>query len=139
MKLAVVGCRKWTNPLTAETLVKDFLRTHLTKYEPTEIISGGAEGVDTWAEEVADELVIPKAIILPKNPRWAPDGYRDRNILIAERCTHLLSLRCVPQVCVVNGTRGSEWTADVAGMRGKTVMRRYINDRVDRANTHLAD
>lgn len=129
MKLAIVGCHRWLKPAYAESQAKSILRAFVVCYEPVEIISGGADCVDRWAEEIADELAIPKNILLPQNQRWAPDGYQKRNIEIARACTHLVAMRCSSGPCVVTKTYGSGYTADIAEASGKLVVRRYLIDR----------
>ena len=55
MKVAIIGSRNLT--------------VDISKYIPdgtTEIISGGAKGIDTLAEKYADEHNIPKLIIKPE-------------------------------------------------------------------------
>lgn len=115
MRLAVVGSTKfaeWWGIHAARGIVSHVV----AHYTPVLIISGGAEGVDTIAEEVADAREIDKKIFLPNNPRWEPDGYKDRNTLIAQECTHLLAIRCSKST-----TYGSGWTADHAERIGKNV------------------
>ncbi len=58
-------------------------------------------------------------IFFPKNKRWTPDGYRERNQKIVEACTHLLRItRKYGQA-----TYGSGWAADTAESLGKVVKR----------------
>ena len=64
----------------AKAIIKDILR-----YAKL-MISGGCHlgGIDIWAEEIADEMGIPKLIFKPKNLKWKPHGYRERNLKIAD-------------------------------------------------------
>lgn len=115
MLLAVVGSTKTTDKqleLASKIIRGFFLEV------PRLIISGGAVGIDTLASSMADEYDIPKRIHLPKNNRWKPDGFQDRNLLIATDCTHLLCIRTSQST-----TYGSGWTADRAEEMGKTVWR----------------
>lgn len=117
--LAIVGSEHW--PAGGEQKVKAIIRAELEKQRPDLVISGGARGVDTWAVEVAEEMKIPYdfASYLPKKRQWVPNGFKERNIAIAKRCTRML--------CIRSGlaTRyGSGWTADHAEKLGKPVDRR---------------
>ena len=56
MKVAVIGSRSITNFDLAEFLPKD----------TTEIVSGGASGVDTVAQKYADKTGIPIKVFRPK-------------------------------------------------------------------------
>lgn len=88
---------------------------------PDKIISGGADGIDTVAERVATWLQIPFKKYLPENKRWEPNGFKARNIRIAEECTHMLCIRTSQ-----SKTFGSGWTANYAEELGKTVWRMNI-------------
>ena len=61
MKLAVVGSR---DLVKIPDLARQSMRDYLTRYRRgiTEIVSGGARGADTYAEEIAAELGIPTKI-----------------------------------------------------------------------------
>ncbi len=75
-------------------------------------------GVDVWAEEVnanVDELRWKTEIYPPKNNRWEPEGYKERNLQIAEACDILY---CISRKGVWDGGR---WTADRAREMGKKV------------------
>lgn len=59
--------------------------TQLLSLPNTTLVSGGCHlgGIDIWAEEIADQLKVPKIIHLPSSLRWSP-GYKERNLLIAK-------------------------------------------------------
>ena len=62
MKIAIVGSRRRYCKFEIWKLFKYLL----LKYEDDlTIVSGGAEGVDTWAEQYADDLGIETDIYLP--------------------------------------------------------------------------
>lgn len=71
------------------------------------VVSGGADGTDTLAEVAAEILGYPTKIFLPDNRRWEPDGFKARNILIAEKSDVLYCIRSRQ-----SQTYGSGWTAD---------------------------
>jgi len=58
----------------------------LLLFEDVRVVSGDCPlgGIDVWAEEIADELGRPKLIFPPKYHRWAPEGFEERNIKIAQ-------------------------------------------------------
>lgn len=120
--LAVVGSTAFERP-EAELLASQIIATFIAQLQPLKLISGGAAGVDTWAKEISGQFgyrTEDGGFIehLPKYRRWSPDGFKDRNILIAEWCTHLLAIRCH-----ASRTYGSGWTADYAEKHGRTVYR----------------
>lgn len=84
MKVAIVGSRK----------IPALLPGQLLPYIPlncSEIISGGAPGIDHLAEMAAKELNVPITVLRPQyslHGRKAP-LYRNREI--AERCDYLLA------------------------------------------------
>jgi len=115
--LAIVGSTSLEGSLTALLLVEmavDF-------WKPDLIISGGAPGVDTMAQATAHYRLIPFEVHLPINPRWEPDGYKARNIRIAESCGIMLCIRARDAE-----TYGSGWTADYTESLGKMVYRYYV-------------
>lgn len=116
MRLAVIGS---VNINREQYLfAKAVIQAVLMFYSVQLVISGGAKGIDSLAEEEADLFSLPKKIHLPKNNRWEPEGYKERNLLIAGDCTHLLRIRSYQSM-----TYGSGWTADRAEEMGKTVWR----------------
>jgi len=58
MKLAVVGSRSFKDNLQARIVAQDIIRNRLFNGKITTIISGGANGPDKWAEEVAKQFNI---------------------------------------------------------------------------------
>jgi predicted Rossmann fold nucleotide-binding protein DprA/Smf involved in DNA uptake len=125
VRLAVVGSTRFANP-HAETWARDLIRKTIVKHQPDVVISGGADGVDTWAEQEAEALGYTRdnglmVVHLPANRRWAPDGFQARNQQIAEDCTHLLAIRCER-----SRTYGSGWTADHAEKAGRQVHRKIV-------------
>lgn len=90
------------------------------------VISGGANGVDSLVKEVLEEND-PESYdtyfteYLPENPRWEPDGYKDRNIRIATDADVLWCIRSRQ-----TKTYGSGWTADYAESIGKKVYRVFV-------------
>lgn len=53
----------------------------------TEIISGGAKGVDSIAIEVGNGLGYSTTVFFPTIKNW--DGFRERNIKVAKHCDEL--------------------------------------------------
>ncbi len=91
MKFAIVGSRTCTN----ETRVKHFAYVQIASSDYSsaiEVISGGAMGVDTFAENLAKENDWILTVIKPdyeKYPGWqAP---KERNSLIVEACDEVIA------------------------------------------------
>lgn len=109
MKLAVVGSTK----LGESRLARAILEHILEKYRPSVVISGNAKGIDSLAASVARARGIEVVEYLPKVQRWY-DGFKPRNIKIAENCDMLV------RVALIGGkTYGSGWTRDYAEKLGK--------------------
>ena len=82
MKVGIVGSRRFTNKQIVYQLVDSLDKTDI-------IISGGAIGVDTFAEERAKERCLETLIFLPKIKKSMSkyeiiQAYYDRNKKIAE-------------------------------------------------------
>lgn len=122
MRLAVVGSTNITDKQReiASVIIDGFLFA----YTPELVISGGAFGIDSLARgrvtawNRAQEWNINFMEFLPKNQRWEPEGFKERNLLIAQECDYLLCIRSQQST-----TYGSGWTADQAERLGKTVWR----------------
>jgi hypothetical protein len=120
MRLAIVGSTEFVIP-DALGYAESVIRGHLKVYKPELVISGGAKGVDSLAVTIADELRIPYTEYLPFEPRWSPNGYRERNMKIAEECTAILRI-----ICHTSKTYGSGWTRDRAVELGKANLGTYV-------------
>lgn len=120
--LAIVGSVYKDAPPEVVGRVKAEIVAAFDRHDPRHFVSGGAPGVDTWAEEEARRRGMTGeriTIHMPKNARWAPDGYKDRNILIAIPPTEHLVRIFDP----ASKTFGSGWTANYAEQRGIQVER----------------
>lgn len=131
--IAIVGSRDLSGKGRLDHLVKILTRSLLIANrdaitlraspgaERLKVITGGDEGVDTLAQYVATVLGINFQTYLPQNPRWEPNGYKARNILIAENCDELWCIRAIK-----SKSYGSRWTADYAEGLNKRVLRYYV-------------
>jgi hypothetical protein len=118
--LAVVGSVRFAcaerGDIAMAHLVAQIVGDELVWRRPDLVVSGGADGVDTWGVQTAAEVGVPYREFLPKHRRWAPDGFKARNLRIVEACSRLLAIRCAEAT-----TYGSGWTFDRARERGKPV------------------
>ena len=104
MKIAIIGSRSLTN-------------VDISKYLPeniTEIISGGAKGIDSLAEQYADKNGIAKTIIRPDYKRYKRGAPLKRNKEIVQLADKIIALW--------DGTsRGTKFTIDCAKRLGKDI------------------
>jgi hypothetical protein len=125
--LAIVGSARFTSP-DAEPRARRIIRSTLLEMLPDVVISGGADVVDTWAEEEAVELgwfehAGTLRIHRPKRRQWAgAGGFKERNLMIAQEATHALRISCTNAK-----TYGSGWTADRAEELGAQVWRHVLS------------
>ena len=82
MKLLIVGSRSITNFDLAD---------HIPAHTEL-IISGGAHGIDTIAENYADRHNIPKYIIRPQYDRYGKGAPLKRNEKMVELCDVVLAI-----------------------------------------------
>jgi hypothetical protein len=115
--LAIVGSVSFVRP-DALNEARHIIEGALDRNRPDAIVSGGAEGIDSLAEAIATDRGITMIVHRPKDRRWQPDGFKDRNLLIVRDCTRLLAIRCAQ-----SKTYGSGWTADQAERAGRPVWR----------------
>ena len=86
MKIGVVGNRKnWTY----EQVRAKLLELKVSKLDI--IISGGAEGVDSHAQQFAKEIGAQLRVIYPDPDLPSPKRYYDRNEKIAYMCDKLIA------------------------------------------------
>ena len=111
MKVAIIGSRSLIN-------------VEISKYIPenvTEIISGGAIGIDTLAEEVADKRRISKSIIRPEYDKYGKKAPLIRNKEIVKRAELVIAFWD-------GKSRGTKFTIDYAKKLNKEV-KIYIADK----------
>ncbi len=131
MKIAIVGsshlseteerdARK-NSGLILNQLIKEYGVNDIT------LISGGAKGVDTEAEDVAKQLGIKTIIHKPLEYKWE-NGYKPRNIKIAQECdilycfpTKLKIVECYHCKTDEHEVTGGCWTAKYAEALKKEV------------------
>lgn len=94
--LALIGTQ-FFKAEDAEPRAKRLFRLAIERLQPKMVISGGAEGADKWAEEVARDMGYKTQwgnllIYKPWKKGW--QYYKARNEQIAVKCTHLLAVRC---------------------------------------------
>ena len=122
MILAIVGTRLFGSEkglvyarLVIEYEVTDFM--HWTGF-----VTGDAPGIDTLVKQVCNYQGRECQVLAPANRQWEPEGYKARNILVAETCDEMLCIRD-PE----SSTYGSGWTANYCETLGKKVTRIEIS------------
>lgn len=112
-KLAIVGSTRLTGD-NARNLIRQII--HAT--QPSLVISGGADGIDSLAVEVAKAYGIDWQEFKPDRKTWRSwgdqKGFEERNREIAYHCTALIRIAWVGST-----TYGSGWTRDRARDQGK--------------------
>lgn len=93
IKLAIVGCRKYTNYENFKTIINNYIEE--IGFIPDEIISGGARGVDSMAEIFAKENNIPITIFHPDWNKYGKSAGILRNTDIINSATHVIALPSV--------------------------------------------
>ena len=104
MKLLIVGSRSIT----------EFDLAPYVTDEVDTIISGGAGGVDTLAENYADKMRISKIILRPNYARYAKGAPLKRN-------EEMVRLADAVLVIWDGASRGARYTAEFAKKEGKPV------------------
>ncbi|MET0698944.1 MAG: hypothetical protein ABWY93_04705 [Mycobacterium sp.] len=111
--LAIVGSTRFVDRY-AMAEARLWIEGVLERRRPDLVVSGGAKGIDTLAVEMARERGIDVEEFRPAHQQWEPDGFKDRNDLIAARCTRLMRI-----VCRWSETYGSGYTRDRAQEQDK--------------------
>ena len=104
IKLLIVGSRK----------LKDFDISLYIPKNVTHILSGGAEGVDTLAEQYADRHKISKTILYPRYDLYKKGAPLVRNDQLVDMCDRVLAFWD-------GKSRGTKHTIDYARKVGKPV------------------
>ena len=108
MKLAIVGSRNYTDYKGLLLIVDIFRQNHPV----TEIVSGGARGVDSLAEEYAKERNLPITVFKPDWERHGRKAGFVRNVQIVNHCDHLLAFWD-------EKSKGTKHSIDTARRKGK--------------------
>lgn len=129
MNLAIVGAEQkaWTS--FDEEAARIVIRRAFEKFKPLVVVSGACPkgGADIWAADEAKKAGIELLEFEPKHNRWEPDGFKERNIKIAESCDELICfVKPGDKHCHHCGVsdhfpNGGCWTAKKARSMGKTV------------------
>jgi len=106
MKLAIVGSRHYKEFDKFRLTVHEFIQKH---GKPEEIISGGAKGVDTMAEEYAKMYAYPIKIFEAHWNVYGKAAGPIRNKHIVDRADHILAF-------LAKGSKGTANTIAQARM-----------------------
>lgn len=120
MKLAIVGSTRLEGSKDAYQTILNFVSERADVV--TEIVSGGARGVDSIAEMMSEDILHKQATVFkPEYQAWP--AFKKRNLQIAEYCDALLRV-----VSHKSKTYGSGWTRDRAKEMGKPTWEVVIYD-----------
>lgn len=87
----------------------------IKKFGATTIVSGGAKGVDSHAEQIGNEFGLDIEIYRPTIYVWGGEGgFKERNLQIAQACDALVRIAARGLA-----NYGSGWTRDRAQELGK--------------------
>jgi predicted Rossmann fold nucleotide-binding protein DprA/Smf involved in DNA uptake len=87
MKLAVVGSRYYTNFEFVEEKINEFRKNN----NITQLVSGGAKGVDTLAEEYAEKHNIPITVFEAEWDKYGRGAGPIRNKLIVKEADVIMA------------------------------------------------
>lgn len=124
--LAIVGTRKFSNPKAlayAEILViHEVISGGWTSFVTGDPRYSNGGGVDAMVVRVCAENGRVCQSLAPQSRRWEPEGFKARNIKIANIADEMLCIRDPD-----SSTYGSGWTADHMETLGKPVTRVLIS------------
>lgn len=110
MKIAVVGSREFSDKDFVQGITYKLIRDG----ELTEFISGGARGVDSWAQEIANDFKLKKTIFKPDWDKYGKSAGFLRNKLIVEEADMVIAFW--------NGkSNGTKHSIDLAIKAGKPI------------------
>ena len=110
MKIAVVGSREWNHlKLLESTLCKEF-----TQAVVTEFISGGARGVDSYAEKLAKDYQLKITIFKPDWDKYGKSAGYKRNKLIIDEADKVIAFWS-------GKSKGTKHSIDLAIQAGKPI------------------
>lgn len=120
MILAVVGTRSFSNP-RALVYAEILIIHEVVSGEWDSFVTGDAPGIDTMVKRVCDETGRVCQALKPETRKWEPEGYKARNIKVANIADEMLCIRDPG-----SSSYGSGWTADYMETLGKPVTRVLI-------------
>lgn len=109
MKLAVVGSRNWAMPIIISKILDEIY--------PAEVVSGGAKGVDSYAEAWALLHLIKMKVFKPDWDKYGNRAGALRNKQIIDYCDQLIAFWD-------GKSKGTKISIDMAAKAGK-LMRVY--------------
>lgn len=89
--VAIVGSRTFWDPARAQSLVATAVSRIATTHPDATIVTGGARGVDTWAEEAAARYGLSCRVIRPDWDKHGKAAGLIRNTEIIRQATHVLA------------------------------------------------
>lgn len=114
-KIAVVGNRKgWTYDEVEKHLDK-ILKIGRANNSQIVIVSGGAEGVDSFAHQYAKNRGLEFHIFFPRHSVDSPQRFYQRNIRVAKFCDRLIGFN-------LKSFGGTKLTMKIARDYGKEVI-----------------
>jgi len=105
IKLGIVGGRDYNDYENFKKLVDEYIDSI---GQPSEIISGGALGVDTMAEKYANDHSIAMTIFKPDWNHYGKSAGIRRNTDIINQSTHILALPTKKSVGTHDSIRKAE-------------------------------
>jgi hypothetical protein len=112
MKVAVVGSRAFADP----TVIQHAIAHLRTRHPDLTVVSGGAKGADSLAEDIARSEGIPTVIHLPEWDRLGRSAGFQRNQLIVRDADLVLAFYAPGPL-----SRGTSHTVALAKAAGKPV------------------
>jgi hypothetical protein len=115
-RIAVVGSRTFSD--------YDLLRKTLDGHPPFVLVSGGAKGADTLAEQYANERFYETIIHLPDKKKYGRGAYHRRNKLIVHDADEMVAF-------IIGESRGTTLSLELARKKGipVTIIKVLENDK----------
>jgi len=114
-RIAVIGSRTFTD--------YDLLKKALDEHPPFILVSGGAKGADTLAEQYANERFYETIIHLPDKQKYGRGAYHRRNQLIVDDADEM--------VAFIGESKGTSHSLELARKKGipVTIIKVLENDK----------
>lgn len=119
MKIAIVGNRTGWSEKEVHSKLDDYFQSTMfhtfpkdVNEEDVEFVSGGAEGVDTFAQTFAKKCGMKITIIYPNPDKPSPERYHERNQKVVDMADMLIAFNHSPR----SGTHSTINRADKKGI-----------------------